>query len=180
MGTVVRLTLILLVLLLVPGLPIPAAAYHAELVPATKRDAGVDITGTVDIDGTDGSIRVAIRNVSDEQGDSLDSDRLTVHVKVRVNGLRRRVVFPLAVSDGDGQATASLGLGANDQVIVNDIRVRGPSHRTLAGAGLVASPPAARVPPPPPTLDQCPAALQSCVDDLEECSQALQDCEDIN
>jgi hypothetical protein len=83
---------------------------------------------------------------------------------------------PITVDTGDGDATASLGLKAGDQVVVESVRVRG--HRTLAEAGIVTVAPAAAPPttlPPPP--DQCPAALAACQSDLDDCNQELDDCE---
>jgi hypothetical protein len=125
-------------------------------------------------------VRVKIENVNDAHGDFLDSDRCTVHLKVRVNGILRRITIPLTVDGGDGEVTQSLGLEADDRIIVNDIRVRGPTRRTLAQAGVVTAAATAPEPPepePPPPPNECPAALEECQDDLAGCASDLEDCE---
>ena len=163
------------------ALPAVATAYQADLVPASRRVEAQDIEGSISITGAEGTVRVKVEGVNDSQGDFLDSDKCTVHLKVRVNGIRRRVTIPLTVDGGDGEATQSLGLEADDHIIVNDIRVRGPNRRTLAQAGVVTAdtsstpePPDSGPPPPP---SECPAALTECQDDLAECATDLEDCE---
>jgi hypothetical protein len=121
-------------LLLVPTV---AAAYQADLVPASRRVESQDIDGAISITGEDGLVRVRIENVNDTHGDALDSDKCTVRLKVRVNGITRRITIPLTVDGGDGEVMQSLGLTADDEVVVADVRVRGPNRRTLAQAGVV-------------------------------------------
>jgi hypothetical protein len=160
------------------ALPTAVAAYQADLVPATRRIDGREIEGSVSITGADGTIRVRVEGVNDARGSLLDSDKVSVHVRVRVNGVRRRVTIPLTVESGDGEASASLGLQADDKVIVQDVRVRGPDHRTLAQAGVVTADLSAPPPPePPPPPSECPAALESCQSDLADCNDELATCE---
>lgn len=155
----------------------PARAYRVDLVPATPGPEAEDIEGTLTITGADGLVRVAIESVNDAEGLPLDG-LLEAHLKLRVNGRRRRVAIALAVEAGDGEAFASLGLAPGDRVAVGDVRVRGPGRRTLAVAGVVAESPPPTVPPaPPPSPEECPAALASCAEDLAECSAELDECE---
>jgi hypothetical protein len=161
------------------GLPIAARGYQADLVPASGRVEAQEIVGVVSITGADGTVHVKIENVNDARGDSLTSDALTVALKLRVNGIRRRVTIPMTVDDGDGEVTASLGLLANDWVVVQDLRVRGPGHRTLAQAGALTRDVSTAPPVAPPTPSDCPAALESCQSDLEECATALDECESL-
>ncbi len=153
-----------------------SVAYQADLVPASERAEARDIRGSISIGGGDGTVHLRIENVNDAHGDPLDSERCRLAVRVQVNGVPRRVSFPLTVDGGDGELSASLHLLVNDQVIVHDVRVRGQEHRTLARAGTVT-----RVqdvaPPPAPSPDDCPAALASSTGDLADCRQALDDCE---
>ncbi len=154
-----------------------AAAFQADLVPATRRQEAADITGTVSIGGADGVVRVVVESVNDPGGDPL-TGQITVRLKLRVDGQRRHVTLPVTLDTGDGEATTSLGLTPGAQVIVNDVRVRGADHHTLAMAGAVTVAPAAPAPPtPPPPASECPAALQSCQADLDECNQELDVCE---
>jgi hypothetical protein len=163
----------------IAALPTVAAAYQADLVPASRRIEAQDITGSISITGADGLIRVRIESVNDAHGDALDSDKCTVRLKVRVNGITRRITIPLTVDGGDGAATQSLGLTEDDQVVVTDVRVRGPNRRTLAQAGIVtvaASEPTPE-PMPPPSPSECPDVLQECQSDLADCQSDLDDCE---
>jgi hypothetical protein len=153
-----------------------AAAYQADLVPATNRVEARDLTGTVSIQGADGTVRVKIADVSAADGDSL-SGRLTVQLRVRVNGIRRRVTIPLPVDAGDGEARESLGLQADDRIIVQSVRVRGPDRRTLAEAGAVTAELSSAPPAPAPPPSECPAALESCQSDLTDCVEELDACE---
>jgi hypothetical protein len=157
-------------------LPAAAAAYQADLVPATGRVEARDLSGTVSITGADGTVRVKIADVNAANGDSL-SGPLTVQLRLRVNGLRRRVTIPLPVDTGDGEASESLGLRPDDRNIVQGIRVRGPDRRTLAEAGAVTAESAAPPPSPPVAPDECPAALESCQSDLADCMDELDTCE---
>jgi hypothetical protein len=161
------------------ALPAGAFAFQADLVPASGRPEAADITGSVSIGGADGTVRVSIENVNDAAGDSLDSSALVVQLRLRVNGQKRRVLVPLTVDSGDGEAETSLGLVPDDKVVVLDVRVRGLGHRTIAQAGVITSAPASSPPTtlPPPPPDQCPAALQACQDDLASCQEDLDDCE---
>lgn len=162
---------------LVLALPFTASAFRADLVPASARPEAADIVGSVSIGGADGTVRVSIENVNDMAGDSLDGTVL-VQLKLRVNGQKRRVVMPLVVDAGAGEAETSLGLVADDRVAVLDLRVRGLGHRTIAQAGLLAEAEAAPPPPPPPPPpDECPAALVDCQDELATCAEELDDCE---
>jgi hypothetical protein len=164
-------------LVLVFALPASAAAFQVDLVPGSARPEAVDIVGSVSI-AADGGVRVSIENVNDAAGDSLDGT-ITVQMKMRVNGVKRRFVLPMVVESGDGEIESTLGVVPGDRVAVLDLRVRGPAHRTIAQAGLaaeaVAPPPP---PPPPPPPDQCPAALVECQDDLALCTEDLNDCEE--
>jgi hypothetical protein len=154
-----------------------ALGYQAELVPASSRPEAMDITGLVTIGGADGLVHVVIENVNDEKGDPLDGN-LTVHLKLRIAGVRRRLTIPLTVDTGDGEATQTLGLVPGTQVSVSDIRVRDPNRRPLAVPGVVTTTPAvAPPPPPPPPPDECPAALQSCQSDLADCNDQLDICD---
>jgi hypothetical protein len=155
----------------------PAGAFQADLVPIGPRAEASEIEGAVSIGGEGGTIRVQIENVNDAQGEPLDSDRMTVRVKVRVNGQRRRVTLPLTVDAGDGEATTSLGLSAGSPVAVYEVRVRNPNGRTLAVAGVLTAAVVVPPPEPPPPPDQCPAALASCQDDLTFCNEELDACE---
>ncbi len=161
--------------LTVPGV---GRAFTADLVPASPRPEAAEITGRVTIGGADGTVHVSIQNVNDAAGDPLDSTALLVQVKMRVNGARRRFAFSLLVDGGDGETQTTLGLAPGDRVIVQDVRVRGLGHRTIAEAGILA---AAEPPSPPPTLppppDQCPAALAACQSDLDDCNVELDDCQ---
>lgn len=155
-------------------------AYQADLVPASSRLEAEEIEGSVSIGGDDGTVRVTIEGVNDARGDPLESAKLSVQLKLRVNGQRQRVVLALPVEDGDGEVVGAIGLPRDARVIVSDVRVRGPNGRTLARAGLVtgsgaASPPTT-IPPPPPPSD-CPQVLQACQMDLEECAAELDACE---
>jgi hypothetical protein len=153
-----------------------AAAYQADLVPASNRVEARDLTGTISITGADGTVRVKVEDVNGAGGDSL-TGRLAVQLRIRVNGLRRRVTIPVAVDGGDGEASESLGLRADDKVIVQSVRVRGPDRRTLAEAGAVTAELAAAPPAPPPAPSDCPAALDSCQTDLAICMDDLDTCE---
>ncbi|HJQ83466.1 MAG TPA: hypothetical protein VKA21_05280 [Candidatus Binatia bacterium] len=157
-------------------LPAVAAAYQADLVPATRRIEGRDIEGSVSIGGGDGTVRIRIEGVNDVRGEFLDN-RLTVTLRLRVNGFRRRVTIPIALDAGDGEETYSLGLKLDDQVVVQDVRVRGPDRRTLAQAGVVTSDVAPAPAPPPPPTAECPDALASCESDLVDCTEELDACE---
>jgi hypothetical protein len=165
--------------LLVPVLLLAAAAhaFQVDLVPASRRPEAEEIEGTLSIGGEDGTIRVTIENVNDAGGTPLDSAELTVHLKLRIGGERRRLALPLAVEAGDGQARGSLGLTPDVQVVVSDVRVRGPDRRTLAVAGVVTMRPAVAPPPEPPTLSDCPLALATCQQELLSCSEELEECE---
>ena len=151
-----------------------AAAYQADLVPATDRVEARDIAGTVSITGADGTVRVKIANVNAPNGDSL-SGGLTVQLRLRVNGVKRRVTMPLPVDTGDGDASESLGLREGDKIIVQSVRVRGPDRHTLAEAGAVTVA-VTSAPAPPVAPGDCPAALDSCQADLTVCTQDLDDC----
>jgi hypothetical protein len=159
---------------LVVAVPVAAAAFQADLVPASGRPEATDITGTVSITGADGTVRATVESVNDATGSPLDSGTVTVQLRLRVNGQRRRVTVPVTIDTGDGTAETSLGLAAGDQVVVQGIRLRGSGHRTLAEGGVVTAP---AVAPTPPTPDQCPDALASCQDDLSSCSDDLDACE---
>jgi hypothetical protein len=154
----------------------PAAAYRAELVPASRRAAAEDIEGVVSITEADGRVRVHLEGAATAAGDPLEG-AVQVQLRLRVNGVRWRVALPLPLSAGDGDAELSLGLSAGDLVAVLDARVRGPDGRTLALAGAVLAP--AETPGPPPTTpppDDCPAALAMCGDDRDSCLLDLEDC----
>jgi hypothetical protein len=156
-----------------------ARAFQADLVPATRRIEAREIEGSISITGADGTVRVRIAGVDDAQGNSLGSGTVSAHLRLRVNGAPRRVSIVLAVEDGDGEASASLGLQADDRVIVRDVRVRGPDRRLLAQAGVVTEDIAAPEPPSPPPPDQCPDALESCQSDLADCNEELDACESL-
>jgi hypothetical protein len=166
---------------LVCALSLPAAVwgYSADLVPASNRIEASEIVGRISIGGADGAIHVEIEGIQTPDADYLDSDKATVHLKVRVNGRRRSITLPLVVDGGDAIMDSSLGLQPEDKVIVTDVRVRGPNRRTLAQAGVVtvdvAAPP--EPPPAPPPANECPAALESCQSDLSDCEVELDDCE---
>jgi hypothetical protein len=165
-------------LLAVPAL---AAPYQADLVPASHRIEARDIEGSISITGADGLVRVRIESVNDANGDALDSDRCSVRLRLRVNGMTRRITIPLTVDGGDGDATQSLGLTEDDQVVVTDVRVRGPNRRTLAQAGVVTAAASAPTPPePPPSPSECPGVLEECQGDLADCQSALDDCENAD
>ena len=167
---------ITLLALVAVALPRLAVAYQADLVPASSRPEAADITGTIAITGADGSVHVVIENVNDAAGDPYDG-LVTLQLRVRVNGVRRRVPLTMTIDTGDAEATTSLGLSEGDNVIVDGVRVRGP-RRTLAQAGIITTAPAAAPPPTvPPPPDQCPAALVSCQSDLDDCNAELDDCE---
>jgi len=166
--------LLLSLLLLAPM----AAAYEADLVPASSRPEAQEITGMVSILGGDGTIHVTISNVNDAAGNPL-SGTLSVQLKLRVGGRRQHVTVPLVVDTGDGDAMMSLGLTAGAQVIVSEVQVRDADRRTLAMAGVVTVADTPAPTPTPPAAD-CPTALQSCQSDLDECNQELNDCESGN
>jgi hypothetical protein len=161
-------------------LPAVAWGYSADLVPATSRAEASEIVGRVSIGGANGAIHVEVEGVQTPDGsDYLDSNKATVHLKVRVNGQRRSVTLPLVLDGGDGVVDSSLGLEPDDRVIVNDVRLRGPTRRTLAQAGVVTADATAPAPTPePPTPpSECPAALETCQSDLAECETSLEECE---
>jgi hypothetical protein len=162
------------------ALPGVVRAYQADLVPASNRVEARDVAGRVTIGGADGSIHVVVENVMTPNGDFLDSERASVHMKVRVNGVRRSITLPMTLDAGDGEVISSLGLVADDKVVVSDIRVRGPNRHTLAQAGVVTKDVTpTTLPPPaaPPSPSECPAALESCQSDLDDCNVELDDCE---
>jgi hypothetical protein len=162
------------------ALPTMAAAYQADLVPASNRVEAREIAGRISIDGADGSIHVQIENVQTPSGDFLDTTRASVHFKVRINGVRRSFMLPMTIDGGDGELLSSLGLAPDDQVVVNDVRVRGPNRHTLAQVGVVArgdAPPPAPPTTLPPPPSECPAALALCQQDLDDCNTELEECE---
>jgi hypothetical protein len=165
----------LCVLLAVPS---AADAFQADLVPASRRPELEEIEGAISISGEDGSIRLVITGVNDSVGDPLDSNALTVVVKVRAGSTRRRFTFPLTVDTGDGEMTGTLGLPLDARVAITEVRVRAPNGRTLAMGGLVTERTQATPPAPPPTADTCPPALESCQSDLEGCVEELELCEE--
>jgi hypothetical protein len=168
---------LMLCAILLPG---GAWGYSADLVPASNRPETAEIVGRVSIGGADGAIHVEVEGVQTPDGsDFLDTNKATVHLKVRVNGQRRSVTLPLVLDAGDGIVDSSLGLEADDRVIVNDVRVRGPTRRTLAQAGVITADVAAPTPTPepPPPPNECPAALASCQSDLTDCETSLDECE---
>jgi hypothetical protein len=157
-----------------------ARAFQADFVPASRRIEAREIEGSISITGADGTVRVRIAGVNDAQGNSLGSGTVSAHLRLRVNGARRRVSILLAVEDGDGEANASLGLHADDRVIVRDVRVRGPDRRLLAQAGVVTEDVESPAPPAPaPSPEECPDALASCQSDLVECNADLDECESL-
>jgi hypothetical protein len=160
------------------ALPAMAAAYQADLVPASNRVEAREIAGRISIDGADGSIHVEIENVQTPNEDVLDGTA-TVHFKLRINGVRRSFTLPMTIDGGDGELLSSLGLAPDDQVVVNDVRVRGPNRHTLAQVGVVARGDAPPAPPTtlPPPPSECPAALALCQQDLDDCNTELDDCE---
>jgi hypothetical protein len=158
----------------------PAAAYQADLVPRRKLVESEDLAGAISIGGDDATIRVRLEGVNDARGEPVDGGRATVQVRLRVNGVRRRVTLAVPLDGGDGEATTSLGLGPDDRVVVHGVRVRGPDLRTIAEAGVVpgstvsAPPPD---PPSPPPTEECLPALATCQEDLAGCAQDLEECE---
>jgi hypothetical protein len=158
-------------------LVVDAAAYQADLVPITRRPEGKDVSGLVSIGGADGTVHVTITDVNDAAGDPVDGGTATVQLRVRVNGIRRRLTIPVPIDGGDGDTSISLGLRPGDAIVVQDLRVRGPDHRILAGAGALTVDSTAPGPSPQPTPAQCPAALVSCQSDLADCNQELDDCQ---
>ena len=166
------------VLCLLLAVPSGATAFQADLVPASRRPELEEIEGGISISGEDGSVRLVITGVNDASGDPLDSDALTVVVKVRAGSTRRRFTFPLTVESGDGEVSGTLGLPVDARVAITEVRVRAPSGRTLALGGLVTERAAAAPPAPPPTPDTCAPALESCQSDLEGCVEELELCEE--
>lgn len=160
----------LLAALLLAALPGTAATYRADLVPAGPALETEDLAGEISITGADGLVAARVEGVNDAAGDPLDGE-VVVQLRLRVNGARRRVVLPIVLDGGDGQAETSLGLAADDQVVVRDVRLRAPGRRTLALPGVVA----ADLPPPPPA--ECPAVLAQCEADLTECLADLETCD---
>lgn len=166
------------VLCLLLALPPGAVAFQADLVPASRRPELEEIEGAISISGEAGTVRVVITGVNDAAEEPLDSDALTVVVKVRAGATRRRFVFPLTVEAGDGGTTGTLGLPLDARVAITEVRVRGPNGRTLAFGGLVTERASAGPPAPPPTPDTCAPALQSCQTDLQACVEELALCDE--
>jgi hypothetical protein len=156
------------------ALPAVAAAYRADLVPASTRPESRELSGSLAITGPDGNVRVVVAGIADASGAPLDEAVATLEMRVKTNGRRRRLTIPVELSDGAGAATESLGLRAGATVVVLDVRLRGPNRHLLAQAGSVtAEAPPAPVPPP----DQCLDALEGCQGDLADCREELEDCE---
>jgi hypothetical protein len=166
-----------LVAVLLAALAPPLEAYQADLVPVPGRPEAQELSGSVSIGGEDGTIRVRVEGVNGPDEVPLDGT-LTVHLRVRADGRRRKVVLPVRVEAGDGEATTSLGLTADARVVVGDVRLRGPNHRTLAAAGVVTAAASVEPPPAPPPPDECPGALSTCQEDLLDCQDELTVCEE--
>jgi hypothetical protein len=151
-----------------------SGAYDADLIPVRNRPEAREMTGHVSITGEGGDVRASVSGVMDAAGDLLDDRFVTVELRLRVNGARRRMVLGVPVSLGDGAAEESLGLQAGSRVVVANVRLRGPTRKVLAEAGALTVAPIAGPPPPP---DKCPDALDSCTSDLETCTENLDACE---
>ena len=152
----------------------PSGAYDADLIPVRNRPELREMTGHVSITGEDGVVRANVSDVLDAAGDALDGRSLTLELRLRLNGFRRRVVLELPMSFGEGAAETSLGLRAGDRIVVASTRLRGPARKLLAEAGLLTAP---AVTGPAPPLEECPSALESCQSDLALCSDDLDACE---
>ncbi|HZP42937.1 MAG TPA: hypothetical protein VFD84_15705 [Candidatus Binatia bacterium] len=152
----------------------PAAAFEADLVPVSRRLGEHDLRGSLTIAGAEGTVHVAVTDLNDAQGVGVD-ERVTLELRLRDGGRRRRVVIPVDVSGGEGEATESLGLQEGDMLVVHGARLRGPHGRTLAEIGSVTAATSPAPPEPPP--GECADALASCQSDLGDCEQALDDCE---
>ena len=151
-------------------LPASAGAYVVDLVPVGPGSGGGDLSGVVSIEDGDGKVVVTVDGIDDGTGDPLDGT-VTLQMRMRVNGARRRLLLAVPVDGGEGGASTSLELAPGARIVVRDVRLRGPDRRTLALGGAVTQTPAA----PPP--DNCPAALAACQADLDSCSADLGDCQ---
>jgi hypothetical protein len=159
---------------------VPSGAYDADLVPVRNRPEAREMTGRVSITGEDGTVRATVTDVLDSAGDPLDDRFLTLELRLRVNGLRRRFVLGVPVSLGDGEAEESLGLQPGSRIIVSSVKLRGPQRKVFAEAGALTAAPVdgpPGPPGPPPTADECPSALESCQSDLVDCTEELDACE---
>jgi hypothetical protein len=157
-----------------------ARGYEADLVPTRKAVAPDDFAGVLTIFDSDGQVRVEVEGVNNLRGEPVDG-RASLHLRLRVNGVRRKVVLGIPLEGGDGEASMSLGLGGDDRVAVQQVRLRAPDHRIIAEAGMMTSSATSEPPPEPPappTADQCPAELETCQEDFADCLQDLDDCEE--
>jgi hypothetical protein len=159
--------------------PTSGDAYDADLIPVRNRAEAREMTGHVSIVGEEGTVRAKVADVLDSAGELLDDKFVTLELRLRVNGFRRRLVLELPVSLGEGEAEDSLGLQAGSRIIVSSVKLRGPQRKVLAEAGALTATPAAPAPTPgpPPPPDECPFALESCQSDLEFCNDSLDACE---
>jgi hypothetical protein len=162
-----------------------AQAFQADLVPLRMSPATEDMDGAVSITGEDGHVRVLVESVNDDKGNPLDGTA-TLQLHLKIDGRGRRFSLPVALDTGDGQSEASLNLAPGARIVVRSIRLRGPTGRTLAIAGMVIQPevPTTTTTTLPVTPDNCPANLTSCQAaltgvqaDLDDCNEELDACE---
>jgi len=163
-----------------------AYGFQADLVPARIGPATEDLEGSVAITGEDGHIRVLVEGVSNDRSEPLDGT-VALQLRLKVDGRARRVSLPVVLDTGDGQAETSLNLVPGARIAVKGIRLRAPSGRTLATAGVLLEAQAAATTTTtlPLTPDDCPAGLAACQAaltttqaDLAQCVEELDICEE--
>jgi hypothetical protein len=165
-----------------------AHGFQADLVPVRIGPATEDVEGAVAITGDDGHIRAVIEGVNDDAGEPLDGTAL-LQLRLRVDGRGRHVNLPVVLEGGDGEAEASLNLVPGARIAVRSIRLRAPSGRTVATAGVLVesqAPTTTTTTTIPPTPDQCPLGLAACQAafaatqaDLVDCQEELAICEEL-
>ena len=157
-----------------------AHGFQADLVPVRIGPATEDIEGSVAITGEDGHIRVLVEGVNDEKNEPVDGIA-TIELRLKIDGRGRRVSLPVVLDTGDGQAETSLNLTPGARILVKGIRLRGPSGRIVASAGVLVEAQAATTTTSttlPPTLENCPAALTACQAAVTSAQADLADCVD--
>jgi hypothetical protein len=166
-----------------------AHAFQADLVPLRIGPTTEDLEGSVAITGEDGHIRVLVEGINDEKGEPVDGTA-TLQLRLKVDGHGRRVSLPVVLDTGDGEAETSLNLVPGARIVVRSIRLRGPSGRTLATAGMLVESQASATTTTSTTLpltpDNCPASLTACQaalstaqQDLADCNEELDICEEL-
>jgi hypothetical protein len=168
-----------------------AHAFQADLIPLRIDATTEDLEGSVAITGEDGHIRAVVEGVNDDKGEPLDGTA-TLQLRLKVDGRGRRVALPVVLDTGDGEAETSLNLVPGARIIVRGVRLRAPSGRTIATAGMLVEPQPRALPTTttttlPLTPDNCPASLTACQaaltateTELGLCIEELEICEELD